>query len=176
RALFEEQIEIILKAFNEEAFSHRSTHYTLPPEVPYRGYQLRELTLVPRPIHRPVEIWQPIVSGNPRGLDFMAKHGIKGLILGTAEQFVDQWIHQYQEANARYGRHLELGECLALGYWLYLDRDRERAERSARPFFEEHVKFAAPLGMLRYNEDQMQAVGPGGVARHTPPARASRMC
>jgi len=166
RALFEEQIEIMLKAFNEEAFSHRGTHYTLPPEVPYRGYQLQELTLVPRPIHRPVEIWQPIVSGNPRGLDFMAKHGIKGLILGTAEQFVDQWIHQYQEANARYGRHLALGEGLALGYWLYLDRDRERAERSARPFFEEHVKFAAPLGMLRYNEDQMKAVGPGGVARH----------
>ena len=27
-------------------------HYTLPPEVPYRGYTLKELTLVPRPMHR----------------------------------------------------------------------------------------------------------------------------
>ena len=166
RDLFEEQVDLILKAFNEESFSHRGKQYTIPADVPYRGYQLKELTLVPRPIHRPVDVWQPIVSGNPRGLDFMAKHGIKGMILGTAMPFVDQWVHQYQEANARYGRHLQLGEGLALGFWLYLDKDRERAERSARPYFEEHVKFAAPLGMLRYDDDQMKAVGPGGIARH----------
>jgi alkanesulfonate monooxygenase SsuD/methylene tetrahydromethanopterin reductase-like flavin-dependent oxidoreductase (luciferase family) len=84
RELFEEQFDIILKAFNEASFSHRGKHYTLPPEVPYRGYQLQELTLVPRPVHRPVEVWQPIVSGTPRAFDFMAKHGIKGAILGTS--------------------------------------------------------------------------------------------
>jgi alkanesulfonate monooxygenase SsuD/methylene tetrahydromethanopterin reductase-like flavin-dependent oxidoreductase (luciferase family) len=166
RDLFEEQVEIILKAFNEASFSHQGKHYTIPPRVPYRGYQLQEITLVPRPIHRPVDIWQPIVSGSPRGLDFMAKHGMKGMILGTAVQYVDQWVHQYQEANARYGRHLQPGEGLALGFWLYLDRDREWAERAARPYFEEHVKFAAPLGMLRYDDEQMKAVGPGGIARH----------
>ena len=66
RALFEEQLEIIFKAFNEESFSHHGEHYTLPPKVPYRGYDLEEITLVPRPINRPVECWQPIVSANPR--------------------------------------------------------------------------------------------------------------
>lgn len=35
-----------------------------------------------------------------------------------------------------------------------------------QPLFEEHVKFAAPLGMLRYNEKQMQATGPSGMATH----------
>ena len=35
RELFEEQIEIVFKAFNNEIFSHRSKHYTLPPGVPY---------------------------------------------------------------------------------------------------------------------------------------------
>ena len=64
RELFEEQVEIIFKAFNNESFSHKGKHYTLPPEVPYRGYALKELTLVPRPIHLPVECWQPIVSAN----------------------------------------------------------------------------------------------------------------
>ena len=63
RELFEEQIEVILKAFSEEAFSHHGKHYTIPPQVPYRGYDLKEITLVPRPVHRPVETWQPIVSG-----------------------------------------------------------------------------------------------------------------
>ena len=50
---------IILKAFNKESFSHQGKYYTLPPAVPYRGYQLQNLTLVPRPLHRPVEVWQP---------------------------------------------------------------------------------------------------------------------
>src|SRR2546426_5841633 len=32
RELFEEQFEIVMKAFHEEAFSHSGKHYTLPPE------------------------------------------------------------------------------------------------------------------------------------------------
>ena len=63
RELFEEQVDIIFKAFNEELFSHKGKHYTLPPEVPYRGYTLKELTLVPRPARLPVECWQPIQGG-----------------------------------------------------------------------------------------------------------------
>jgi len=78
RELFEEQVEIIFKAFNEESFSHQGKHYTLPPEVPYRGYTLKELTLVPRPLRRPVECWQPIQGGTQRAMDFMARHGIQG--------------------------------------------------------------------------------------------------
>src|SRR5256886_6180388 len=50
-----------LKSFRQESFSHQGKHYTIPPEVPYRGYQLKEITLVPRPVHQPVEVWQPIV-------------------------------------------------------------------------------------------------------------------
>src|SRR5678816_994935 len=45
RELFEEQVEIIFKAFNEESFSHQGKYYTLPPSVPYRGYDLKHLTL-----------------------------------------------------------------------------------------------------------------------------------
>jgi alkanesulfonate monooxygenase SsuD/methylene tetrahydromethanopterin reductase-like flavin-dependent oxidoreductase (luciferase family) len=44
RLLFEEQVDIIMKAFHSERFSHQGKHYTLPPAVPYRGYELRELT------------------------------------------------------------------------------------------------------------------------------------
>ena len=41
RELFEEQFEIVMKAFHEASFSHQGKHYTLPPAVPYRGYQLQ---------------------------------------------------------------------------------------------------------------------------------------
>src|SRR5260221_4645063 len=84
RELFEEQVDIIFTAFNEERFSYKGKHYTLPPEVPYRGYTLKDLTLVPRPVHLPVECWQPVVSAAARGLDFMVKHNLKGAVGGGA--------------------------------------------------------------------------------------------
>ena len=166
RELFEEQFEIIMKAFNQESFSHQGKHYTIPPEVPYRGYHLKDVTLVPRPANLPVETWQPIVSGTDRALNFMAKWDIKGIILGTGEEYVDDWVHRYQEANARVGRDLTLGGGLGLGLWCYIDDTREKAEKALEPLFEEHVKFAAPLGMLRYSDEQMDETGPGGASRH----------
>ena len=158
RELFEEQVEVILKAFREESFSHRGKHYTVPPDVPYRGYQLREITLVPRPVHQRVEVWQPIVSGSARSLDFMARHGIKGVISATAEQFVERWMGDYQEAARRHGRALQLGEDMILGFRMSIDDTVEGAIDRARPWFEEHAKFMAPLGMLRYSEEHVKAV------------------
>jgi alkanesulfonate monooxygenase SsuD/methylene tetrahydromethanopterin reductase-like flavin-dependent oxidoreductase (luciferase family) len=158
RALFEEQVEVILKAFNEESFAHRGTSYTLPPEVPYRGYQLKELTLVPRPLHRPVEIWQPMVSGSPRGIDFMVRHGIKGIISPTSGLQLDRWIHLYRDTAARYGQELQLGEHLALSVRLHLAGTREQAVREAKPYFEEQVKFFAPLQIIPMREEQLRAL------------------
>jgi alkanesulfonate monooxygenase SsuD/methylene tetrahydromethanopterin reductase-like flavin-dependent oxidoreductase (luciferase family) len=158
RELFEEQVEIILKAFREESFSHQGKHYTIPPEVPYRGYPLREISLVPRPLRQPVEVWQPIVSGSARGLDFMARHRIKGVISATAEELVERWVRDYQAAARRHGRELQLGEELILGFRMCVDDTKERAFQRARPYFEEHAKVMAPLGMLRYSEEHAQAV------------------
>jgi alkanesulfonate monooxygenase SsuD/methylene tetrahydromethanopterin reductase-like flavin-dependent oxidoreductase (luciferase family) len=38
RTLFEEQCAILMEAFDQEAFSHHGNHYTLAPDVPYRGW------------------------------------------------------------------------------------------------------------------------------------------
>jgi alkanesulfonate monooxygenase SsuD/methylene tetrahydromethanopterin reductase-like flavin-dependent oxidoreductase (luciferase family) len=148
REVFEEGVEIIFKAFNEESFSHRGAHYTLPPRVPYRGYELEKLTLVPRPIHLPVECWQPIVSASPRGLDFMIRHGIKGAVGGGAATMQGGPIIAYQQAAARAGKDLQLGEDLQLGLHFHLARTREQAVREIKPIYEEHVKMFAPLGFV----------------------------
>ena len=148
RELFEEQVEIILKAFDQESFSHQGKHYTLPPAVPYRGYELREITLVPRPIHRPVECWQPIVSAKPRALDFMVRHRIKGVIGGGAATMAEGPVHEYREAAARAGRELALGQDLCLGIFFHLAETREKAIREITPYHEEHVKMFGPLGFV----------------------------
>jgi alkanesulfonate monooxygenase SsuD/methylene tetrahydromethanopterin reductase-like flavin-dependent oxidoreductase (luciferase family) len=148
RALFEEQVEIVMKAFNEAAFAHHGKHYTLPPAVPYRGYEVKDLTLVPRPLRLPVETWQPIVSASPRGLDFMLRHGIRGMIGGGAATMAERSIHAYQEAAHRAGKDYRLGEGLSLGIFFHLAETREKAVREITPFYEEHVKMFAPLGFV----------------------------
>ncbi len=163
REVFEEQVEVVLRAFREESFSHRGKHYVLPPAVPYRGYELREITLVPRPIHQPVECWQPVVSASRRGLDFMARHDIKGIIGGGAATMAEGPIGAYRDAFARAGRDLALGENLSLGLYFHFADSRERALREMTPWFEEHVKMFAPLGFVPgITEDQIRAVAKRG--------------
>ena len=148
RDLFEEQVEIMFKAFNEESFRHEGSHYTLPPRVPYRGYELEEITLVPRPVNLPVECWQPVVSANPRGLDFMVRHGIKGAVGGGAATMAEGPIQGYRDAAARAGMDLALGENLTIGIFFYLADTKEQAVREMTPLYEEHVKIFAPLGFV----------------------------
>src|SRR5215470_8829433 len=164
RLLFEEQVDVIMKAFHSEKFSHRGQHYTLPPDVPYRGYQLRELTLVPRPLRQPVECWQPVVSASARGLDFMMKHRIKGLIGGGAATMAERSIHAYQEAAERAGLDYKLGEGLSLGIFFHIADSRERAVREITPWYEEHVKMFGPLGFVpgMTPEQNLAAMGRGG--------------
>jgi len=168
RELFEEEVEVILKAFKEEFFSHEGKHFRIPARVPYRGYTLEKLSLVPRPVHQPVEVWQPLVSGNPKGIDFMAKMGIKTLISNTPEPALRERAEMFQQAAAAYGRELQIGQDVALGYRCFIAETQEKAIQQARPYFEEAMKFAAPLGLMQLRPDQIEAVANPGRFRGVP--------
>jgi alkanesulfonate monooxygenase SsuD/methylene tetrahydromethanopterin reductase-like flavin-dependent oxidoreductase (luciferase family) len=166
RESFEEQVEILFKAFNNRSFSHKGKYYTLPPEVPYRGYTLKELTLVPRPRTLPVECWQPVVSASDRGLDFMVKHGIKGIVGGGSALMAEGNIHAFQRAHERAGIQTKLGENLCLGISYHIAPTREQAIREATPFYEEHAKMFGPLGFLgKLRPEQVEAISRRGGIR-----------
>ena len=171
RDLFEEQVEIIFKAFNEPAFSHRGKYYTLPPRVAYRGYELQDITLVPRPPRLPVECWQPIVSATQRGLDFMARFGINGVIGGGAASggAASKTLTAWQEALARHGYEGPLGSKLVLGITFHIADSEAQAIREARPYFEEWMKMFAPLGFVRgLSDEQIAAIAHPRLAPITP--------
>ena len=159
RELFEEQVDIIFKAFNNESFSHRGKHYTLPPEVPYRGYTLKDLTLVPRPRCLPVECWQPIQGGSQRALDFMAKHGIQGVIGGGSAEggIVHKVMVDFQAAHARIGKQVELGERLAIGFQFYIADSVEDGIREAGKYYEENMKMFGELRLVKALTDEQIA-------------------
>ena len=168
RELFEEQVEIIFKAFNNRSFSHQGKHYNIPPDVPYRGYDLKEITLVPRPRHLPVECYQPVVSASQRAMDFMVKYGIKGMIGGGAAAggATDGVVKAWQETLAQAGRETELGGDLIIGLSIHLADTEEQGIAEATLFAEENMKMFGPLGFVRgLTEEQIVALGDPSRAR-----------
>jgi alkanesulfonate monooxygenase SsuD/methylene tetrahydromethanopterin reductase-like flavin-dependent oxidoreductase (luciferase family) len=159
RELFEEQADIIFKAFNSEQFSHHGKHYTLPAAVPYRGYDLKDLTLVPRPLRRPVECWQPIQGGSARALDFMAKHGIQGMVGGGSAEggAMHKTVLAWQDAHRRVGKELALGERLCFGFHFFIADSREQGMREAAKYYEENMKMFGELRLVRaLTEEQIE--------------------
>ncbi|MDA0733230.1 MAG: LLM class flavin-dependent oxidoreductase [Chloroflexi bacterium] len=168
RELFEEQVEVMFKAFNQRSFSHHGKHYNIPPDVPYRGYDLKEITLVPRPRTLPVECWQPIVSASPRALDFMAKYGIKGMIGGGAAAggASDEVVKRWQEALAKHGKETQLGGDLIVGFSVQLADTEQKAIDEARVWGEERIKMFGPLGFVPgLTAEQLEALGDPKRAR-----------
>jgi alkanesulfonate monooxygenase SsuD/methylene tetrahydromethanopterin reductase-like flavin-dependent oxidoreductase (luciferase family) len=159
REIFEEGVDILFKAFEGKPFSHQGKYYTIPPEVPYRGYTLKEITLIPAPERLPVECWQPIQSGSDRAFDFMAKHGISGMIGGGSAEggAVERHILGFQAAYARRGVKLELGEKLALGFQFHIAKSREQGMREAAKHYEENMKMFGELRLVRALSDEQIA-------------------
>jgi alkanesulfonate monooxygenase SsuD/methylene tetrahydromethanopterin reductase-like flavin-dependent oxidoreductase (luciferase family) len=159
REIFEEGCDVIFKAFAGKPFSHKGKYYTIPPEVPYRGYTLKEITLVPAPDRHPVECWQPIQSGSDRAFDFMAKHAISGVIGGGSAEggAVDRHMIGFRDAYARRGVKLEMGEKLALGYQFHISSSREQAIKEAAPNYEENMKMFGELRLVRALTDEQIA-------------------
>jgi alkanesulfonate monooxygenase SsuD/methylene tetrahydromethanopterin reductase-like flavin-dependent oxidoreductase (luciferase family) len=159
REIFEEGCDVLFKAFEGKPFSHKGKYYTIPPEVPYRGYTLKEITLVPAPDRFPVECWQPIQSGSDRAFDFMAKHGISGVIGGGSAEggAVDRHMDGFRQAYARRGIELQPGEKLALGYQFHISSSREQAIKEAAPNYEENMKMFGELRLVRALTDEQIA-------------------
>ena len=156
RELFEEGVEIIFKAFNNDRFSHKGKNFTIPPEVPYRGYQLKEITLVPRPERLPVECWQPIQGGSTRALEFMAKMGIQGMVGGGSAEggIVDKLVRDWIAAHKKFGHDIIPGERLAIGYQFHIAKSRQQAIDEAGKYYEENMKMFGELRLARALSDE----------------------
>ncbi len=116
---------------------------------------------MPRPARLPVECWQPIQSGSARAFDFMAKHGISGVIGGGSAEggAVERHMVEFQAAYARRGVKLDLGERLSLGYQFFIAESREAAMAQAGRYYEENMKMFGELRLVRaLTEQQIEAM------------------
>jgi alkanesulfonate monooxygenase SsuD/methylene tetrahydromethanopterin reductase-like flavin-dependent oxidoreductase (luciferase family) len=166
RALFEEQLQLLLKCFNEPQFHHKGKFYEAPPPVEYRGYTLKDITMVPRPKHLPVDIWMPIASG--KTIDMMAKYGLKAMVTLNGEKILDDVVRAYHDACVKHGRQKKLGEDMIWGAGVYLADSEAEAIKKLEPAHDERFKWFAPFGFVRYADDQGRTWGSPGAPASVP--------
>lgn len=145
REIFAEAMEVIKAAWAQERFSYAGKHFTFPVAgIPDRGRTVTELTLVPRPISYPIEIYQPVSS--PRTLEYVAAQGHIGVFaMSPYEQIAAAW-ERFGEVAAANGRYLEPGEGRVLQIPIHLAATSAEAKARARDAHDEYVKFLAPYG------------------------------
>ncbi|MBV8336725.1 MAG: LLM class flavin-dependent oxidoreductase [Alphaproteobacteria bacterium] len=166
REIFEEGLDLLLKCFNEESFHHNGKYYQCPPPVPSRGYELKEITMVPRPKHLPVEIWMPIASG--KTIDLMARKGLKAMVTLNGEKILDDVVRAFHEACTQHERPNRLGEDMIWGAGLYLADTQQEAMRRVEPSHDERYKWFAPFGFVRYADEQGRTWGTPGAPSRVP--------
>ena len=73
-------------------------------------------------------------AARERALDFMAKHGIQGMVGGGSAEggAMHKVVLDWQEAHAKMGKHIELGERLCFGFHFYIGDSKEDGITRAR--------------------------------------------
>lgn len=144
RQIFEESMEIIKLAWNNERFAYRGKHFTLPADdIPDRGSNVADLTLIPRP-QRKIDIFQPVTS--PETIEYVPRAGHKAIYwLQNAESQKDKW-DKYAAIRADMGEPVSSGEdrCLVLN--VHVGKTREAALKKGKPGHDEFCRFLAPYG------------------------------
>src|SRR5712672_3646376 len=169
RAIFEEGLDLLLKCFNEDSFHHKGRYFNAPPPVPYRGYDLKEITMVPRPKHLPVELFMPIASG--RTIDLMAQKGLKAMVTLNGEKILDDVVQAFHQACLKHGRNVQLGQDMIWGAGIYLADTQEEAIRRLEPSHDERYKWFAPFGFVRYADEHGGTWGTPGAPSAVPTLR-----
>jgi alkanesulfonate monooxygenase SsuD/methylene tetrahydromethanopterin reductase-like flavin-dependent oxidoreductase (luciferase family) len=144
RQIFEESLEIIKRAWTNERFSFRGEHFTLPADdIPDRGSNVDDLTLIPRP-ERPIDIYQPVTS--PETIEYVPRAGHKAVYwLQNADSQLDKW-NRFAKIRDDIGKPVAPGDdrCLVLN--VHVGKTREEAMKKGKPGHDEFCRFLSPYG------------------------------
>jgi alkanesulfonate monooxygenase SsuD/methylene tetrahydromethanopterin reductase-like flavin-dependent oxidoreductase (luciferase family) len=144
RQIFEESLEIIKRAWTNERFSFKGEHFTLPAEdIPDRGSNVDDLTLIPRP-ERPIDIYQPVTS--PETIEYVPRAGHKAVYwLQNADSQLDKW-NKFAKIRDDMGKPVAPGDdrCLVLN--VHVGKTREEAFKKGKPGHDEFCRFLSPYG------------------------------
>ena len=148
RELFEEALEVIRLALDNDTFRFEGKHYCFPNKgTADRGQAVQDLTLVPRPIY-PYETWQPASSKST--LEYVSTHGIGAVFWHLNHAIQKQWWDEYQTRyEAAHGESLAPGDKRMLVLNVKVGDTHEAAMAAARPGHDEMWTFLGPYGWAK---------------------------
>ena len=148
REVFEESMEIIRGALDNESFSFHGKHFDIPVAgIPDRGSTVQSLTLIPRPNY-PYEIWQAVTS--PPTLDYVPVVGHGAVFWNQHYSFIKRFWDKYGETYERtHGTSLAHHEKRMLVVATRVEDTYEKARETALPGHDEFWKFLGPYGWSR---------------------------
>src|SRR5205814_4262509 len=84
------------------------------------------------------------------------KNGIQRLVGGGSAEggAMHSVVLKWQEAHAKMGKHLELGERMCFGFHFYIADSREEGIREAAKYYEENMKMFGELRLVRALSDE----------------------
>ncbi len=161
RKMFDEAMQVIKLALDQESFAFHGDVYDFPPPgIPDRGGFVEELTLVPQPLY-PYDIWQAITS--PPSLEQVPTAGWGGVFWNCHHSFIKMRWEKFAETyEATHGRGLARGEKRMLVLNTCIEDTREQAIESVRNGHDEFWKFLGPYGWSKgYMGDDGKPAPPG---------------
>ena len=169
RALFEETLEILIKAWSEESFVHHGQFYQYPepgvrwdyeippavPELVNENGEIARLSVTPRPMQQPhPALWQPVAS--QQSVEWAAARGINGIMWAATNPALEERFALYREkAQAGTGRPYALGEGLGLLRDVYVAPTMEQARR------ESEASIVASYGWILGRGGRQRVLFPG---------------
>lgn len=145
RKLFEETLEVLQKAWDNQFFSHEGEIYQFPPKgvkwnhpmspatpdyMDMEKGEVNKITIVPRPYQKKLPLWQTIDS--PRSIEWAAQNNIKGIFwMPTVKELKLRFELYRQKASEARGYDVPLGKDIAVVRDVYVAETMEQARQDA---------------------------------------------
>lgn len=177
RAIFEENVEIVLKAWTEESFSHKGLNWQIPfphdtgvedwplaragvtqrlgapGEIDEATGATRRVSVTPAPWTRPHPPVFVSGSGSPETIAFCGKHGFIPTYF-TSIGAAGPLAEHYRQAAAASGRRFGPGQNQCLVRWIQIGRSEEDALDRIRSYDLDIWKnFYAAMGRRKVEND-----------------------
>ena len=157
-ALFRESLQVVIKAWTQDPFSHKGEFYQFPVPgwketnkmfAPFdRRYHEEDGEYVgmyvhPRPFQQPhPPVW--LMSNTPFTYQMAGEQGMKVVGMNSASENIDACWTAYQDGAAKgQGKDLSLGEGVGMCVVIYVAETMEAAAKDIRPAINRYYEFVS---------------------------------
>ena len=145
--LFAECLDIILKAWTQDSFSHQGEFYTLPSpgwnevdpnvviEPPHYAAdgEYVEISVLPKPLQSPHPPLYQMVTSSARSFEFAASRNAAVMCASRpVEAMQPDWMAYAQALTREQGKPASLGERCSIQFGTYVAKTREQAFKDVR--------------------------------------------